>query len=265
MPEPRLLLKVCQDCNHEEQIIEKVPASSSLGKYICRHCAGIDCFTLDLGAAAMRAGFKKTEEEKMVRCTRCVNGKRPEGGGRCDVCGHNETEFEQLHREVFETGATRDTCAGKGRPSLISPVLIHRLGVHLAKGAEHYGADNWAKGMPYRRTADSMIRHLFQWLASDDSEDHLAAIAFGVMCLMTYEEAYKGFLPKGSGSLDDRCEDLKKILPSILTTLAAEPTVEKPVEATPQKQESWNECGVCGNLMAPGARRCIMCDHNEGK
>ena len=51
-------------------------------------------------------------------------------------------------KTTFETGAQRDTDEGKGSPSLISPVLIHRLGVLLAKGAEHYGADNWMKGMP---------------------------------------------------------------------------------------------------------------------
>ena len=125
----------------------------------------------------------------------------------------------------FETGAHRDTDEGKGKPSLISPVLIHRLGVLLAKGAEHYGADNWTKGMPYRRTADSMIRHIFQWLAGDTEEDHLAAITFGAMCLMTYEEEV---IPEqeGRNPLDDRCRKLSNILPAILTSPLSEPKIE---------------------------------------
>ena len=107
----------------------------------------------------------------------------------------------------FDTGAKRDTAEGKGRPSLISPVLIHRLGVHLAEGAKHYGDDNWAKGMPYRRTADSMIRHIFQWLAGDTEEDHLSAVCFGAMCLMTYEEQCRDEDGVCDSALDDRCPE----------------------------------------------------------
>ena len=92
-------------------------------------------------------------------------------------CGNEKTEFE--------TGATRDDSTGKGRPSLISPVLIHRTSKHLAAGEEHYGKDNWTKGMPYCRTADSLVRHIYQWLSQDDSEDHLAAIVCNTMFLMT--------------------------------------------------------------------------------
>jgi hypothetical protein len=124
----------------------------------------------------------------------------------------------------FETGAHRDSDEGKGRPSLISPVLIHRLGVHLAKGAEHYGDDNWSKGMPFRRTADSIIRHINQWLAGDEEEDHLAAIAFGVMCLMTFE---LGAETDGMyEELDDRDKGLKKIFAPFLTSAKSEPTLK---------------------------------------
>ena len=127
----------------------------------------------------------------------------------------------------FSTGAQRDTGEGKGTPSLISPVLIHRLGVLLQKGAEHYGADNWLKGMTYRRTADSMIRHIFQWLAGDTEEDHLAAVCFGAMCLMTYEEV-ENRIPRDPkhNSLDDRDEGLKKILDSILTPAPKDATLK---------------------------------------
>lgn len=146
----------------------------------------------------------------------------------------------------FDTGAHRDSDEGKGRPSLISPVLIHRLGVHLAKGAEHYGEDNWSKGMPYRRTYDSMLRHMGQWLAGDREEDHLAAIAFGVMCLMTFEEEVipemegrnplddrdrrlVNILPsivKPDCNMDDRDANLKKILPSLLTSAKPDDTLK---------------------------------------
>ncbi|KKL27591.1 hypothetical protein LCGC14_2383630 [marine sediment metagenome] len=148
----------------------------------------------------------------------------------------------------FETGAHRDTDEGKGKPSLISPVLIHRLGVLLAKGAKHYGADNWTKGMPFRRTLDSIVRHTFLELAGDTAEDHAAAIAFGAMCLMHFQEGIKnGSLP---ASLDDRNPELKKILPSILTSPASEPTIE-PIrikcifcDCKPTIAE-WDKAGKC--------------------
>jgi hypothetical protein len=160
----------------------------------------------------------------------------------------------------FETGATRNDSTGKGRPSLISPVLIHRVSKHLAAGEKHYGKDNWTKGMPYCRTADSLIRHIFQWLAGDDSEDHLAAIVCNAQFLMHFEEAIKTkSLP---ASLDDRPEAFKKILPSILTSLALDAKLEKPpAEAThePLKQESWTLCIRCRAPVPPGTVRCIEC------
>ncbi len=132
---------------------------------------------------------------------------------------HSDSKIE------FSTGAKRDTTEGKGSPSLISPVLIHRLGVLLQKGAEHYGADNWSKGMPYRRTADSLIRHIFQWLAGDEEEDHLAAICFGAMCLMTYEASVADD-PPCVHEMDDRDPNLKKILGSLLTSDSSVPIIE---------------------------------------
>jgi hypothetical protein len=143
-------------------------------------------------------------------------------------------------KEEFETGAHRDTDDGKGNPSLISPVLIHRLGVLLQKGAKHYGADNWMEGMPYRRTADSMIRHIFQWLAGDEEEDHLTAVCFGAMCLMTYEEQV---IPEmeGRNPLDDRCRRMQEILPSILTSSPPEPTTRRMTE-----EEMWDQFDYLG-------------------
>jgi len=119
----------------------------------------------------------------------------------------------------FSTGATRDETGNKGRPSLISPALIYRIGRHLAKGEEHYGKENWVKGMPYCRTADSIIRHIYLWLAGDEEEDHLAAIGCNIMFLMHFEET-------GQEGLDDRCKSFQKILASLLTSTSADAKIE---------------------------------------
>lgn len=160
----------------------------------------------------------------------------------------------------FETGAHRDTAEGKGTPSLISPILIHRLGVLLEEGAKHYGTDNWRKGMPYRRVIDSMIRHTFLELAGDKEEDHLAAIVFGCMCLMTYKSD-KVLDQK----LDDRDEGLKKILPSLLTPTPPKPRLERDVReqelSTPSKWPTkMQPCkGSCGGMTVWEDGYCQTC------
>jgi len=132
----------------------------------------------------------------------------------------------------FSTGANRDSSEGKGRPSLISAALIYRTGEHLSKGEEHYGKDNWTKGMDFCRTADSIIRHIYLWLAGDEEEDHLAAIACNTMFLMHYEEAIAtGGLP---ASLDDRCKGFKKILASLLTSVDPNAILETDAVEKPQ-------------------------------
>jgi hypothetical protein len=93
-------------------------------------------------------------------------------------------------KQTFESGAQRDDCMGKGRPSLISPTLLLRLSHHLEEGAKHYGDRNWEKGMPYCRVIDSIYRHLIAFQQREYDEDHLAAIAANVMFLMHYENAF---------------------------------------------------------------------------
>ena len=170
----------------------------------------------------------------------------------------------------FSTGAKRDDSEGKGAPSLISPVLLHRTGEHLRKGEEHYprGDDNvanWSKGMPFRRTADSLIRHIYQWLAGDYEEDHLAAIVCNTMFLMHFEEAIlRGGLPS---TLDDRDPGLKKILASILTSASTNAKMKADETEVgrydSQTGEVW--CGTCGEPILDGNHvPCPTCGKNRG-
>lgn len=94
-------------------------------------------------------------------------------------------------REQFDAGAVRDTATGKPRLELISPFFLDRTGEWLRLGAEKYEDRNWEKGMPFSRVTASMLRHCNQWLAGDDTEDHLAAVAVNAMFLMHYQEMIK--------------------------------------------------------------------------
>jgi hypothetical protein len=91
-------------------------------------------------------------------------------------------------RQLFDSGAVRDTASGKPRPDLISPFFVERLGRHLGLGAEKYAPWNWAKGIPNSRCFASLMRHLTQFAQGDESEDHLAAAACNLMFMIHNEE-----------------------------------------------------------------------------
>lgn len=91
-------------------------------------------------------------------------------------------------RESFEGGAVRDVRAGKGRYDLITPIGMRRLARHYENGARKYEDRNWEKGMPVSRCLDSLLRHVFQYLSGDRTEDHLAAAAWNAFAAMHMEE-----------------------------------------------------------------------------
>lgn len=105
-------------------------------------------------------------------------------------------------RAEWSTGARRDTEEGKPRYDLISVHATKRIAELMARGAEKYGDRNWEKGIEISRFQSSGLRHFYQFLEGDDTEDHLAAVCFNVMAIMhTLNEIEKGTLP---ASLDDR-------------------------------------------------------------
>jgi len=95
----------------------------------------------------------------------------------------------------FSTGAQRDDRKGKLRMSLVPHKGLDRIMKRYLDGAETYGENNWLKGMPHSALYDSANRHLMQWWSKDSSEDHLAAAAWNIICLMQLEN---------NSDLDDR-------------------------------------------------------------
>jgi hypothetical protein len=105
-------------------------------------------------------------------------------------------------RQEFSTGSRRDTQDGKPRYDLISPIMLTRLGIHLAKGAVKYGDRNWEKGQPLMRYVDSALRHLYKWQARLGDEDHLTAAIWNLQAaLHTEDQIMREILPE---ELDDR-------------------------------------------------------------
>jgi hypothetical protein len=115
-----------------------------------------------------------------------------------------DTVKDSGKREEQGTGAVRDSRRGKGRYDLIPPYPMHRLAKHYENGAVKYGDRNWEKGMKTSRFMDSALRHLFQYLGGDRSEDHLSAAVFNIFGIIEMEYRVK------EGKLPAELDDLPK-------------------------------------------------------
>lgn len=86
-------------------------------------------------------------------------------------------------RQEFSTGMKRDVQTNKPRYDLLDRPLLKRWAELMARGAEKYGENNWRKAATQEemdRFDASLLRHVFQLLDGDRSEDHSAAICFNV-------------------------------------------------------------------------------------
>lgn len=86
-------------------------------------------------------------------------------------------------REHFQSGMMRDTQKGKPRYDLIDRAFLKRWAELMARGAEKYGEENWRKAegeAELERFQASAVRHMFQWLDGDTTEDHAVAVAFNL-------------------------------------------------------------------------------------
>lgn len=121
---------------------------------------------------------------------------------RAKDMGHEFKIKDSGNRESFISGAVRDTTEGKGRYDLLPTRAIRRLAVHYENGAKKYGDDNWLKGMPMRRMAESAMRHVFKAVEGQTDEDHFIAAAWNLLGIVEYQERIKeGLLPKDLDNL----------------------------------------------------------------
>jgi hypothetical protein len=109
----------------------------------------------------------------------------------------DDKKIKVTGERTFDSGAQRDPNEDKGRYDLLSPLFLQRLAKHTQKGGQVRGDRNWETGMPMDAVLDSAIRHLFNYLEGDRSEDHLAAAAWNIMNLIHTEvQIERGNLPK---------------------------------------------------------------------
>jgi len=119
-------------------------------------------------------------------------------------------------RQNFTSGAVRDTQTGKGRYDLLSPLTIKRLAQLYERGAIKYEPRNWEKGIPISRYVDSGIRHFFNYLEGERTEDHPAAVMWNAGGIIHTEEMIKrGLLPKELNDMPNYIRDVNSELKSI--------------------------------------------------
>ncbi len=94
-------------------------------------------------------------------------------------------------REVIrhQDGGVRERRVGKGAYKWISTVALRRLAQRYEYGGVKYDVgDDYKKGLPASDCWDSAIRHLVEWIAGNDNEDHLAAAVWNIFCIIEMEE-----------------------------------------------------------------------------
>ncbi len=97
-------------------------------------------------------------------------------------------------RETFASGMNRDTQDDKPRYDLLDRAFLKRWAELMARGAKKYGEENWRKAATTEeltRFRSSAVRHMFQYLEGDTTEDHAAAVAFNLAGACMVEEKLK--------------------------------------------------------------------------
>lgn len=76
--------------------------------------------------------------------------------------------------ETLPNGARQS--AVDERFDLFPPHALLAVAAVLSRGAEKYGEGNWI-GLPVHSHLNHAVRHVYQWLSGDRSEEHLSHAA----------------------------------------------------------------------------------------
>lgn len=88
----------------------------------------------------------------------------------------------------YEGGGVREAATHKGTYRTMPMIALTRLSHRYQYGELKYGAsDNYKAGLPISNCWDSAMRHLVAYASGDNSEDHLAAVAWNVFAMMHNE------------------------------------------------------------------------------
>ena len=93
----------------------------------------------------------------------------------------SDSDAPQPESKRYATGAVRSADRNNVRYDLITPIGLKRLAETYAEGANKRGAHNWENGMPVDDLLNHALAHIYDYLAGDRSQDHLAHAAWNVL------------------------------------------------------------------------------------
>jgi hypothetical protein len=98
--------------------------------------------------------------------------------------------FESI--TIIETGSSTEYYKSNCdyRFDLIPQVAIQRLAETYHEGSVKYGPYNWEKGMPVHDLLNHGIRHIYLYLAGDESEPQLPHASWAYIAAMHSEEMW---------------------------------------------------------------------------
>lgn len=102
---------------------------------------------------------------------------------KVEISSHGQPDIHE-----FDTGSVRSSDCDEVAYHLISPVGLRRLAETCREGSVKYGDYNWEKGQPAEEILNHCIKHVYQYLSGDRSEDHLAHSAWNLFAVMHMEE-----------------------------------------------------------------------------
>lgn len=88
----------------------------------------------------------------------------------------------------YTTGAVRSGDAEATRYDLVPLAGWKRVAEAAKFGSKKYSPHNWLKGMPVSDLLNHALAHIQQYLAGDQSEDHLGHAAWNVMAACEMEQ-----------------------------------------------------------------------------
>lgn len=149
-----------------------------------KHCDCNECTTIGYWPDDKPMNLREAPEKKPIQI------KQPPMEAFLFTPEDHEAVFEDPigfrtidtgNKQTFSTGMQRNASEGKPRYDLIWKPGLKRLAELYARGAKVYGDRNWEKASTQEemdRFDESLLRHVFQLLEGDRSEDHMAAIVF---------------------------------------------------------------------------------------
>lgn len=82
--------------------------------------------------------------------------------------------------------------AGKTPMDLLPPAAMLELGEVYGAGAQKYSPNNWRKGMRYGICVGAALRHIFKWVAGEETDEetgchHLAMAAWNCLAIVQWQ------------------------------------------------------------------------------